>query len=274
MMRYKLAFVILLAFTVSAYAGSKNSFNHASAKHRTLDCNGCHKLTVEKSEVTRFPGHGACASCHNFSDEGLKRPDKFCGICHNGTPQSTYEPALYRFPKPNIPTDFGNAFPHVGHLKPLPAGANVMQPFVAGQSPLCTNCHHMTVDKANFTSDWGHKACFPCHSATPVAKPAFNECATCHVVDGDHFTSIRDSVKAFNHMDHSIDIRSKKKVDLVKYTKPEYLCFDCHSSAANATKLSDIKLPTEQSCNSCHNGKIGLPDPLAMDVLAMIKARE
>src|SRR5262249_21720050 len=72
--------LLILAFAATTFAGSKDSFNHASAKHKTLNCNQCHKLTVEKSEVTRFPGHAACASCHNFSDEGLKRPDKFCGI--------------------------------------------------------------------------------------------------------------------------------------------------------------------------------------------------
>ncbi|PWT92305.1 MAG: hypothetical protein C5B54_03735 [Acidobacteria bacterium] len=273
-MRLKFTILILLVIAVPCFAGSKSSFPHGSAKHSTIDCAKCHKVTVESPDVTRFPGHAACASCHDFSNEAIKRSDQFCGICHNATPESAQKPALYRFPKVSVGTDFGYAFSHVGHLKPLPATASVMEPFAAGQNPICSNCHHPTPNKVDYTSDWGHKACFPCHGVTPVAGPSFNECKKCHEVGGDHFVSLTGSVKTFSHLDHTVDIRSKKKAELARYRTPDFLCFDCHSNVVTATKLPEVKNPPDTSCNSCHNGRIGLPDPLEGEVLAALKSRQ
>lgn len=270
-MRYRYALLILLLFAAASYAGSKNSFPHGSKKHRTVDCAKCHStVSVAKPDVTRFPGHKACSSCHDFSKEALEHTEQFCGICHSGTPESAQKPALFRFPKGSVPTDFGYAFPHLGHLKTLPATANVMQPFAAGESPVCSNCHHAAPARADYMTDWGHQPCFACHGEQPVAKPAYNECKTCHVAEGERFVSLIDSVKKFSHQEHSIDIRSKKKADLAKYKKPDFLCMDCHSNVLTSAKLSEIQLPKGEYCNTCHNGKIGLPDPLPIETLAVL----
>lgn len=267
------AFFALNLSVSHAISISKASFPHGKAKHRTLDCAKCHKVSIEKPDVKYFPGHNACSSCHNFGEQALNHADSFCGICHNGTPTSVQQPALFAFPKRTVPTDFGYQFSHVSHLKTLPVNAALKEPFAGGQNPICTNCHHMTPTKVDYTSDFSHGACFTCHGQTPVAAPAFNECAKCHLVDGEHFVSLIDSVKNFKHSEHSIDIRSKKKVELANYRKPDFLCFDCHNNVATSTSLPAIHVPTEQTCNTCHNGRIGLPDPLAMEIITSLKSR-
>ena len=98
-----------------------------------------------------------------------------------------------------------------------------------------------------------------------------NQCAECHKLDGPHSPHIYDAVKAFKHEDHEFDIRPRKKKEYPLAKASDYLCSECHSSVVAAEALDRIKLPEEKQCAECHNGRLGLPDSLARDLLERLK---
>ena len=40
---------------------------------------------------------------------------------------------------------------------------------------------------------------------------------------------------------------------------------------SQAKQLTEIRMPDETSCSTCHNGRLGLPDALARDLLDKLK---
>lgn len=143
--------------------------------------------------------------------------------------------------------------------------------------PTCFDCHkpaqqigRRTVD---FITNVGHPACFVCHGAKPIAQPSMFQCAGCHQLNGPKYPNLYGTVVKFKHSDHVYDTRPIIKAQTVFPRAPDYLCSECHSSAAMATRLSDIKLPQENYCVQCHNGRIGLPDPLEKQVLDSLNRR-
>jgi hypothetical protein len=271
-----------LAATQSTPTREAASFPHNKDKHKTLECSKCHALTPDEPDVKDLPGHVSCAPCHNLALEALTKPALFCGICHEAGPLSKSKPALFRFPKPRVPTDFGTDFSHPSHLKPMPR-----QPAVAGsvqevsgqllQTPRCTDCHKRvqaaTRDIPEMTIETGHRTCFKCHGEQPVKPPSRNQCAQCHKLEGPHAPHLYNLVKAFRHEDHEFDIRPRKKKEYPLNKAPDYLCSDCHTAVVTADALDRIKLPDENKCAECHNGRLGLPDVLASDVLDTMRKR-
>ncbi|HEY7545169.1 MAG TPA: cytochrome c3 family protein, partial [Blastocatellia bacterium] len=96
----------------ASFQGARASFPHDGKKHRELSCSECHSVSRAQPDVRDFPGHKACINCHNFAEMVFTKPI-FCTICHNGRPVSKTQPALFGFPKPGVPTDFGMGFSHV-----------------------------------------------------------------------------------------------------------------------------------------------------------------
>ena len=271
-------------------ANQRASFPHGKPKHSTLDCSKCHTISPADIDVKKFPGHAVCVACHNLALESINKPIAFCGICHEQRPGVLITkalPALFQFPKPDVTKQFGDAFSHPTHMKP-DAGRDVLaNKAVAkqgldgmgrrdfGPPPKCSDCHHTLVPPMTpeVSSDTGHKACFQCHNQQPLAKPSMYQCAECHKLAGPRSPHLYGVVTDFKHSDHDYDIRSKKKADLRIPKPPDYLCAECHQSAASAAGLGAIRLPQESYCNDCHNGKIGLPDPLSQKVLDSLKSR-
>ncbi len=255
------------------------SFPHGKDKHKTLECSQCHKITRAEPDVKDLPGHVSCAPCHNLALEALTKPALFCGICHEAGPISKSHPSLFRFPKPQVPTDFGTDFSHPSHLKPLPRPVV----FTTGNqeysvlTPRCTDCHKRTQPATpsvpEMTVETGHRSCFKCHGEQPVKPPSMNQCAQCHKLDGPHSPHLFNMVKAFKHEDHEFDIRPRKKKDYPLAKAPDYLCSECHASVVAAGALDRIKLPEENQCGACHNGRLGLPDALAREVLDNLRRR-
>jgi len=258
------------------------SFPHGKDKHKTLECSQCHKITPAEPNVKDFPGHASCATCHNLALEALTKPVLFCGICHEAGPISKARPALFRFPKPQVPTDFGTDFSHPSHLKQMPqriAFTSSTQE-VSGQflqTPRCTDCHKRTQPASpgvpEMTLETGHRSCFKCHGEQPVKPPSMNQCAECHKLDGPHSPHLYNIVKSFKHEDHEFDIRPRKKKEYPLVKAPDYLCSECHASVVAAGTLDRIRLPEENQCVVCHNGRLGLPDSLARDVIDSLKGR-
>ena len=264
----------------SAQTRELASFPHGKDKHKTLECSRCHTITVAEPDVKDFPGHVSCAPCHNLALEALTKPIVFCGICHEAGPISKSHPSLFRFPKPQVPTDFGTDFSHPSHLKPMrqritftPGGEEVPGQF--SQTPRCTDCHKRiqpaTSSLSEMTVETGHRTCFKCHGEPPLKAPSMNQCAECHKLDGPHSPHLYNRVKAFKHEDHEFDIRPRKKKEYPLAKAPDYLCSDCHSSVVAAGALDRIKLPEERQCAECHNGRLGLPDALAREILDTLR---
>jgi hypothetical protein len=281
-------------------------FPHNQPGHRKVDCAKCHTITPDKIDETRFPGHVSCVGCHNLALESLSRPVTYCGICHNSQLITKAQPALFMYPKPGGVRDFGMDFSHPAHLKPrtmtgapvsgssasaqsaMPGIAN-QQPDSHGQlsdgawlqkasfaqnmstNPSCLDCHkpaqQMGRKSIDFITNVGHPACFVCHGAKPIAPPSMFQCAGCHELAGPKYPMLYGRVVDFRHSDHVYDTRPIFKAQTIFPRAPDYLCSECHRSAAMAVRLSDIKLPQQSYCIECHNGKIGLPDPLAKNVL-------
>lgn len=257
-------------------------FSHKSKKHVELDCAECHKVTSDKIEVKEFPAHDSCVSCHNFAEEMVKHAQTFCGVCHESKTISKSEPALFQFPKPRMSSEFGYNFAHVTHLKFQAVDVECARAGdrQAGRQPQCADCHVRTKPESKsateMTIETGHAACFKCHCEEPrvrPAMPAMRDCAKCHQIDGPHSPQLFNLVKTFRHGDHELDTRPKRKADLRKARAADYLCAECHQAVVAATSLNEIRLPEAASCNRCHNGKAGLPDELAKDVVESLKRR-
>lgn len=256
-----------------ASGGRHASFPHDKKTHRKLECSKCHALSSDTHEVEKFPGHASCVSCHNFAAQpGL------CGICHEGRAVSKAQPSLSRFPKPGVDTDFGIDFSHRAHLKPVEGAiAAAHQGIQHLQNPKCANCHKRIEPVPSRGQDvairTGHPACFECHGDKPVKPPSMNQCAECHKVHGARSPKLIGLVAEFRHEDHEYDIRPKRKRDFQLARREDFLCSECHKSVAVADNLASIKAPDPKYCAECHNGKLGLPEPLAQSILENLVKR-
>jgi predicted CXXCH cytochrome family protein len=274
--------------------------------HRDLACSQCHTSSAQPPyEVTgkpspgvtlvmqtQFPGHASCVQCHNFAAMFFAKP-AFCGICHAGRAESLAQPGLFAsFQTARAASDFGIDFSHPAHRRPLPAGLSIVAAasrsaalrqaqLAEGAALRCTDCHARiaSANAQEFSTESGHTVCFTCHLQKPAQAaadfPARNDCRGCHeLTDGGQRQQgpalwINFKVLDFRHADHELDTRSVKKSEARQAKPADYLCVECHSAAANAERLSDIKAPRLGNCVSCHNDKRqpGLPEPLNAEVL-------
>ena len=273
----------------TAITKEQAKFPHGRDKHKTLECSKCHKIEPGNIDETRFTGHASCLMCHNLAVEDIMRPVTFCGICHNGRAVSKQQTALFKYPKVTGATDFGIAFSHPAHLKPRASGglnrASLNNPLLnvsvlGGDTPRCDDCHKpneiggpntapQKIPEMN--SATGHPSCFVCHGDQPLARPAMSECGACHKLGGPRYPHFYGTVKDFKHPDHVYDTRPIIKAEVRFPRPPDYLCSECHQSATGAASLAEIRLPQPQYCIQCHNGRIGLPDPLSQQVIDSLR---
>jgi hypothetical protein len=270
----------------AAITREQATFPHGKPKHQTIGCSKCHTIAPGTIDETRFTGHESCLGCHNLAAEDILRPVTFCGICHNGRAFSKQQPALFKYPKVAGSTDFGIGFSHPSHLKPrLQTGfnpASLNNPLLnlsvlGGDTPSCGDCHRpndpVGPNKAEMNTATGHPSCFVCHGDHPLARPAMSECAECHRLNGPRYPHYYGTVKDFKHPDHVYDTRPIIKAEVRFPRRPDYLCSECHQSAASAASLNEIRLPQQNYCNQCHNGRLGLPDPLSKEVIDSLGRR-
>jgi hypothetical protein len=284
-------------FTLMQRARSRGpaTFTHKRAEHAKLSCNTCHNVTPQRIEVTSFPGHTTCIGCHNFANEVFTRGVIFCGVCHAGGPTSRLSARLFDFKERTrdlhsaMGSDFGIDFSHPSHRKPLPQDF-VIRPttvtsgvdqitLTAGQGAKCTDCHQLVKTaqrgERELTIEKGHSTCFQCHGMKPETGarekfPYMNDCRECHEIGGPKATNLA-RIREFSHWDHDYDIRPRRKAYYRETRPPDHLCVECHKSVETAEKLTDIKMPTSEGCASCHNGRIGLPDALASNILDQLR---
>lgn len=262
-----------------------SKFSHSTKKHQST-CDTCHKIptsgwqkTSTFPDITDYPGHDACVTCHRAQFFKGVRP-AICSVCHTKT--SPRDEARLLFRNPGSPTQFSIEFPHDRHQDVI---ALLNKPFngqlrVLAHAPFrrliaddktqtynnCSICHGERGAPAPPAAGWpdgfqpkletfkavpsGHDSCFNCHwkSQQPIAQ----NCVGCHKLITDVFAAsspLRISLK-FIH-----DGGGEKKVHIDE-------CTTCHINITKAATLRGLKPDVPiTSCSECHN-KVGKREDL------------
>ena len=197
-----------------------SAFLHSSDKHKSLQCNACHRIPTAWNakrtfpDVADFPDHDACVRCHRsqfFSGQAMiGTGPAICTVCHvRAAPR---EDARFAFGRPNNsdqqvkPKDerqFAIEFPHDKHQNAIASTSSVR--FVV----------------ASFTGPVDDQA------------PDYNNCSICHqpnktlaIAPLPISSPDPAMLYPFKSMPHSHDA-----------------CFDCH--------WKNLK-PTSDDCGGCH----------------------
>lgn len=220
-------------------------FNHERREHKQ-SCAFCHQR-VDNEPLPRFPGHAACADCHqrDFTATG----SQMCSVCHKLPLEA--EARLTDFPSKM--REFGvKGFSHKQHLS-LPAG---MQPLN------CDDCHH--VSRGGEPSFPRHPECYSCH--THEAGQKFGDCGACHIgaavaMKYDRGFGTGYTVYSFRHSSHVRRARCDRchrtteappgeaRADILQIStargqKHSSGCWSCHAKAR------------ESVCTKCHRGTL------------------
>ena len=208
-------------------AAKYSAFLHSSDKHKSLQCNDCHKIPTawnakrDFPDVADFPDHEACVRCHRqqfFTRQAMVGTGpSICTVCHVraapreggrfafGSPNNSDQAA-----KPKQERQFTIEFPHDKHQNAI---ARVEW---QGMQTAARPSHHRL---------------------KPVAfddkKPDYNNCSICHRTDMNLAAIALPApntdpaiLHPFKSMPHAHDA-----------------CFDCH--------WRDLK-PVSNDCAGCH----------------------
>ena len=261
-------------------------FSHSTPKHKSA-CNTCHKIPTKDwtkasafPDITDYPGHDACVSCHRPQFFRGARPP-ICTVCHVKT--SPRDEARYAFSKPASRLQFVIEFPHDRHQDVIASKRTNPRSKVLAHAPPqqfnnCTICHAQATTAATPpTGGWldayapppatfkavpaDHSSCFSCHwkSQEPIAT----NCNGCHKLATTPYLATiptRISLK-FMH-----DGGGDKKQHVAE-------CTTCHINITKSTTLRNLKPDVPiTSCTECHN-KDGLRQDLNTELTALDKNR-
>jgi hypothetical protein len=302
---FKIWLLMWIPLGAALGAADYTKFSHSTPKHKSA-CNTCHQIPTKAwvkvsafPDVTDFPDHDACVSCHRAQFFKGARPP-ICSVCHSKT--SPRDEARYAFRNPAAKLQFTIEFPHDRHQDvialrqrfPIPAtlpahrashGLPVTdRHFSAHAAPQqnfnnCTICHTQaaTVSKPPATG-WidsyappaatfkaapiAHSSCFNCHwkSQEPVAA----NCNGCHKLAATPYVPptapTRISLK-FMH-----EGGGEKKQHIAE-------CTSCHINITKSATLRGLKPDVPiTACTECHN-KDGLRQDLNNELTALDKNR-
>ena len=201
------------------------AFLHSSDKHKSLECNACHKIpttwTANRAfpDVADFPDHDACVGCHRpqfFTRQAMAGTGPtICTVCHlRAAPR---EDRRFAFGKPNSanqtakPKDerqFKIEFPHDKHQ-------NVIAKWHRPQSVWVGSNHRL---KSVPQDD---------------KKPDYNNCSLCHATD----KSLAIVALAAPNTDPAM-LHPFKAMP-----RTHDACFECHWKAQE---------PLGANCGGCH----------------------
>jgi Class III cytochrome C family len=274
-----------------------SKFSHATNKHQAA-CNTCHKVptptwqkTKTHPDVTDYPGHAACVSCHRAQFFKGAQP-AICTVCH--TRVSPRDDARLAFRNPANQLQFTIEFPHDKHQDVIATlrdrtefnTAYVFMRTTFRESEIdeqgqtynnCSICHvKQTIapkpPEGNWTDGFipetasfksapaDHSACFNCHwkSQQPIA----DNCAGCHKLAASPYVvgnaAVRISMK-FKH-----EGGGEKKNHVAE-------CTTCHINITKAESLRGLRPDVPiTSCTECHN-KDGLRQDVSKELAAIDK---
>ena len=155
-------------------AAKYSAFLHSSEKHKSLECNACHKIPTTWTagrtfpDVADFPDHDACVRCHRsqfFTRQAMSGTGPaICTVCHlRAAPR---EDRRFAFGNPNRanqtakPKDerqFRIEFPHDKHQNVIARGQRLQS--------VDLKSHHRL------------------KPAPQDKQPDYNNCSLCHVTD-------------------------------------------------------------------------------------------
>ncbi len=235
-------------------------FSHSTQKHQAA-CLTCHKIPSKEwtkasafPDITDYPGHDACVSCHRAQFFRGARPP-ICSVCHLKT--SPRDDVRFAFRNPALKRQFTIEFPHDKHQDVIALLRYAHAP--QGYNN-CTMCHasRTAIFKAAPTD---HASCFNCHwkSQQPVA----DNCNGCHKLTTPYILNdlpSRISIK-FIH-----DGGGEGKQHVAE-------CTTCHINITKAASLRGLKPDVPiTSCTECHN-KDGLRQDLSKELVSIDKNR-
>ena len=161
-----------------------SNFSHTThVTKEKLACNSCHKFPtanwkeVRKGDaafpdVTDFPEHSTCLSCHRQQFFARERPvPQICSNCHvNATPNDSS-----RYPFPSL----GEPFLSTTRAKDFVSDFRVLFPHDKHADADCADCHK-TRQKTFQARPLTHAACFTCHNQESELAPLPPNCDSCH----------------------------------------------------------------------------------------------
>jgi decaheme cytochrome c component MtrC/MtrF-like protein len=204
-------------------AAKYSAFLHSSDKHKSLECNACHKLPTKWTagrafpDAADFPDHDACVRCHRpqfFTRQAtIGTGPAICTVCH--VKAAPREDRRFAFGKPNSgnqtakPKDerqFKIEFPHDKHQ-------NVIARWPRLQS--VNRSHHRL------------------KPGPQDKKPDYNNCSLCHVTDKSL------AIVALPPPNADPALLSPYK----SMPRSHDACFECHWKAQQ---------PVGANCSGCH----------------------
>ena len=208
-----------------AAAPKYSAFLHSSEKHKSLNCNECHKIPTRWAakrvfpDVADFPDHDACVRCHRqqfFTRQAMVGTGPaICTVCH--VRSAPREDVRFAFGKPNNSAQQAKArderqftieFPHDKHQNAI-AMSDAREP----RSPML---HH------------GLKSVPP-----DDKKPDYNNCSICHQTDMSLATVALPAPNADPAMLHPFK----------SMPRTHDSCFNCHWKNQK---------PIASDCAGCH----------------------
>lgn len=207
-------------------------FSHSVRQHSNLACSSCHKFpsgnwkSVRKKteafpDVTEYPKHESCLSCHRQQFFGSAKPT-ICSICHtNPSPNNS---TRHPFPNPRevfdlsakgkqAISDFAVSFPHDKHIEIVTQNRILEGEWI----------------RASFTAKpnlFSEESCSVCHQTLQPQGKSDDEFITKPPAKlGDGFWLKKGTFKT----------------SPVNHAK----CFSCHSAETGI-------LPAPQTCATCH----------------------
>jgi hypothetical protein len=284
----KLVTFVVIGFTLAQPRANYSHFSHTThVGKEKLACNSCHKVPTKNwkevrkdafPDVTEFPEHASCLSCHRQQFFARERPaPKICSNCHvKGTPNDTTrhpfpslgEAFLSTAKAANFVSEFRVSFPHDKHSDADCADCHqTYQPQGKSDDEFVTKPpkdigDNFWLKKGTFkTRPITHATCFVCHNQESELAPLPANCDTCHkqapsqklTADFDQKLAPRIGVTDWWTM---TAWRNRSSAGAFRHeTHTDVKCAQCHNVAAmNTTSDATQNVPVK-SCGGaegCH----------------------
>jgi hypothetical protein len=235
-------------------------FSHSTQKHQAT-CLTCHKIPSKEwtkasafPDITDYPGHDACVSCHRPQFFKGARPP-ICSVCHSKT--SPRDDVRFAFRNPASTRQFAIEFPHDKHQDVI---ALLRYAHAPQNYNNCTICHApRTATFRAVPAD--HASCFNCHwkSQQPVA----GNCNGCHKLTTPYVRNDQPSRISMKFIHEGGGEGKQHAAE----------CTTCHINITKAASLRGLKPDVPiTSCTECHN-QDGLRQDLSKELVAIDKNR-
>jgi hypothetical protein len=268
-----------------------SKFSHNTKKHQAA-CDTCHKIPTPRwqqtstyPDITDYPGHDACVSCHRPQFFKGAKP-VICSVCHVKT--SPRDEARLPFRNPGVKLEFSIEFPHDRHQDVIALlnfrGNESLSAFAHARRswedklPTYNNCEicHSQRGVPSPAAGWadgfqpkpetfksvptGHDSCFNCHwkSQQPVAT----NCAGCHKLAPSTFTPVTAPTRiSLKFMHEGGGAKQNHVAD----------CASCHINITKSASVRGLKPDVPiTSCTECH-AKAGVREDLNQELAAIDK---